>query len=716
MMEQIKVFIDENSPVNFKDLQDKFENDEFLNEDLDELITAGDVVEWNGQFYSLKRLHLQKGEIVSVKSNYLFVSLSDQEDDLRIEARNAGGAMLGDRVLITTERGEFSVYSVFFHKHQSVVGEIVSDGKRLFLEVKSIAPANVKFVFKDTGLRIGELAVAKIITYGEKENIVSFVRSLGDKNAPGNDITRIVIEENAPYEFPSEVEVELQDIPYEVSAEEIKNRHDFRQEMIVTIDGETARDFDDAVSVTKMPFGYRLGVHIADVSYYVQPKMAINNEAYNRGTSIYLTDRVIPMLPFPLSNGICSLNEGVDRLVLSVIMDIDDRGQCFRREIYPGIINSHGRLTYTYVQSVFDQGKAKDEREEMLLLLDEVAMKIRRVRTRRGSLDLDTDEMEIEVDSSGKAIGIHKKIGNEAEAMIEDLMILANEEVATAVSERKLPMLYRIHELPDSKRIDNLNYLLKRLGHQPELNPRKVTSLDIQHLLNKYKDDADAPVISEATLRSLAKARYADENKGHFGLASSCYTHFTSPIRRYPDLIVHRLIRKYFFLNNRSINKDDQDYLHEAGFDLSQKERRAVTIERRVESMKAAEYMSGNLGNRYKGYIDGITNVGLFVTLENGINGLIRFDSLSDFYAVDEARIMAIGKRHHQRFMLGDHVEVIVAAANKENGTVDLLIDDKKISRRSNVSSFKDKNVKKADKKDKKYNGRQHQHHPKRRR
>lgn len=674
MNNKIIDIIKDKGPRTYRQLLEEVELGHFLGDELDKLFTQGELVEHNGLVFLPTQLYLEKATVVSVKSNFAFARIDDTDEDIRIDAQNLGNALLGDRVFVEINRGEYSVHNVFVRANKKVIGEIYYLANKPFLKVNKLGSSAVSFRLEDHQGFSDELVVAEITSYSEFFVHTKFIESLGSKNAPGNDILRILIEENIPNEFSLEVEEQLENIPTSILKSDLEGRRDFRDELIVTIDGELARDFDDAVSVQKIPTGYRLGIHIADVASYVKEKSPIDVEAYERGTSIYVTDRVVPMLPFPLSNGICSLSEGMDRLTISVIIDVDNQGQVMKSQIFPSVINSKGRLTYTYVQQVIDAKKATNDIEEMLLLLNEVSRKIRKQRNRRGSLDLNLGEVVIDVDEEGKAIGVHLKKAIEAEQLIEDLMVLTNEVVAETITNKQLPMLYRIHEQPEGQRIDNLNYLLKRLGHKPELNPKNVSPKDMQILVNKYKYEPDGPVIMEATLRSLAKAKYSPTNYGHFGLASACYTHFTSPIRRYPDLIVHRLIHKYLF--NR--NTDDLDLLKKKlikdGDQTSDLERKALQIERRVTDIKSAEYMASHLGQKMVGMISGLTNMGMFIQLDNGISGLVRFDTLNDYYVVDDANIAATGKRNKKQYMLGDRVEVVIGSVNVDAGNIDLLM------------------------------------------
>ncbi len=669
-----------NGRHSYNELAALYDDDSQFQDELAHLFNNGLIIEHYGKILLPEHLNLVRAEIVSVKQTFAFAAIEGEEEDVHLESHALNSALLGDLVFLERRRKNYAVYSIYKRVHEKVIGEIYHLGKNTYLQVNSLAPSDVAFELSDYEGEEEELVIAKINSYEGSKVRTSFLKSLGAKNAPGNDITRILIEENVPEVFPAEVDLQVSSIPYEISKAEIKNRQDLRDQLIVTIDGEEARDFDDAVSVRKTGSGYEIGVHIADVSYYVNEGSPIDLEAYERGTSIYVLDRVIPMLPFALSNGICSLKEGEDRLTISVIMNIDQYGQVRSSKILPSVIKSKGRLTYTYVQDVIERNKPENDIEKMLLLLDEVANKIRKNRIRRGAIDLDLGELHIKTNKEGKAIDVQLKKGIESENLIEDLMVLTNEVVAETITNKKLPMLYRIHEQPEGQRIDNLNYLLKRLGHRSDLNPKGVKPKDMQILVNKYKNEPEGPVIMEASLRSLAKARYAPINHGHFGLASTCYTHFTSPIRRYPDLIIHRLIRKYLFNNDKDI-EGLKKYLTKAGEQTSDLERRAIKIERLVNDMKSAEFMETLVGETMHGMITGLANSGMFVQLDNGVSGLIRFDTMSDYYKVDEAGISARGRRSKVEYMLGERVEVVISAASKETSNIDLILKEEKKSK-----------------------------------
>lgn len=645
---------------------------------LNYLVEQGEIIFENDDYFLPETVGLIRAEIVSVKDQFAFAEIAPTGDDLKINAQDLHGAILGDIVFVRHQRYGDEVVKIVKRRYEELVGEVDTYGPMTYLKVKGIVPTSTTILVNNFRGRTGEIVVAKIVRATEKSIVTDFVRSLGDKNAPGVDITRILVENDAPIDFPDDVEAEVQALPNQVLDSDLKPRRDLRDELIVTIDGETAKDFDDAVSIRKEKDGYLIGVHIADVSYYVQENTAIDKEAVRRGTSIYVTDRVVPMLPFALSNGICSLNPHVDRLTITCDIKVNNKGEVIDSQIYPSVIHSKHRLTYTYTNEVILRNDPQNELESMLLMLDMVARKIRKNRVQRGSLDFDMDELKIEVDAQGVPTSIGRRERIESERMIEDLMILANEEVAQTIEKRRLPFIYRIHELPSGKKLENFLVLGTRFGIKATFNPLKVTPLDLQHLLNLVDGKAYESIFSSMLLRSLAKARYSIDNKGHFGLASECYTHFTSPIRRYPDLIVHRLLRRYLFDRNTAYNLAFQEKLLFLADDTSIKERRAITIERAANDMKAAEYMSREIGSMYDGFIDGMSQAGLFVQLSNGISGMIRFDSLPDFYALDKFGQSAHGRRTHTKFVLGAPLKVKVLATDKAKGQILLGLEKQK--------------------------------------
>lgn len=630
------------------------------------------LVIFEDQHYVLPEvLGLLVADIVSVKDHFAFAKLLNSEEEIRIEEDQLADALLGDRVYLRY-RYVFRVIKIVRRGYEQIVGEIHRGKGFVELLTQHLAPISTIFLVQEGKAEDGDIVLTKIVKSHPHEIHVKIEKILGQKNAPGMDITRWILEHDAPIEFSKETEIEVLRLPMQVKEEECLHRLDLRKELIYTIDGEDARDLDDAVSIQKVDSGYRIGVHIADVSYYVTSQSAIDQDAFLRGTSIYVTDRVVPMLPFSLSNGICSLNPNEDRLTISCLIEINENGEVISSSIQPSVIHSHHRLTYTYVNEVIHRNQPQNALEENLLLLYEASQKIRFLREKNGALDLNVPEVKVIVDSKGVPMRIEKKVQHEGEKVIEDLMILANEAVARTFNQRHLQFLYRIHENPRLQKLEQFISFSSRLGYPPRFSPLKVTPLDLQQHITPILDQPQGEILSAVLLRSLAKARYSEQNKGHFGLASRCYTHFTSPIRRYPDLIVHRLIRKYLFEEDFSHLSELESYLNYAAEETSIKERRAITIERECIDHKGAEYMENHLGEEMEGYIEGMNTTGLFVQLDNGLSGCLRFEDFHDYFYLDEHNHTAFSKRKGMRFLLGERVKVIIAEADKNKGQITL--------------------------------------------
>ena len=668
-----------------------FSNENETKEAIKELVEEGRIVKVRKEYYIPEDLGLIKGTIVSIKENFSFAKITDEED-VYIDNKNLNSAFLNDVVYLLkhkhSRRDEYIVYSIITRSRKTIVGEIKSLYGQFVLDVQDIAPSKMTFVINPTPIKLfeGYIALCSIAKQSKNTTYVDVISLIGNKNDPGVDITHIILKHNASIEFPYEVRKELESLPSVVSEEEIKDREDFRDHLIVTIDGEDAKDFDDAVEVNRCAEGYEIGVHIADVAHYVKKGSALNKEALNRGTSIYVTDRVVPMLPFELSNGICSLNPHVDRLTTSCIFKMDPYGNILSSRITKGVIKSKARLTYTYVNEVL-QKKNKlrfgEEVDKLIYLLNEVSTKLRKKRKARGALDLESTEIKFICDSNGEPIGVEKRVQQDGEKLIEDLMIAANEIVSETIESMGLAFIYRIHEKPKSKKMESFMKMSEHMGYRCNFSSLKVTPKELQILMDKVEDGSQKKIMSMMMLRSLAKARYFSQNLGHFGLASSSYTHFTSPIRRYPDLLVHRLIDLYLVegkVENNKILKEEIDYIAE---NSSIKERNAITIEREVEDLVSAKYMATKIGNQYKGFINGMISSGFFVELDNGIDGFVEFDDISDdYYVYDETYMSAFGVRKGKEFSLGDEVEVIVNKVSIEESRITFsLISNQKTNK-----------------------------------
>ncbi len=477
--------------------------------------------------------------------------------------------------------------------------------------------------------------------------------------------------------FSEEVMHEVDLLPNGVKEEEIIGRRDLRGELIFTIDGDDTKDIDDAISIEVLEnSNYKLGVHIADVSYYVKENTKIDEEAYDRGTSVYLADRVIPML----SNGICSLNPNVDRLAISCEMEINHKGEVVSYDIFESVINSKKQMTYKCVNKILEENVVPEGYEpfvDSLTKMLELANILRDYRTRRGCIDFNIDEAKIIVNEKGEAIDVVLRNRGVGEKLIEDFMIAANETVATCIYFMELPFVYRIHGEPNEEKINNFLKFINILGYKVNGKIKDITPIEMQKILGQLSDKKEFPILSKLLLRSMQKAVYDRNNIGHFGIASKCYTHFTSPIRRYPDTTVHRLLRTYLF--EHKVDNDTVEYWeHKLPFlteHASSKERDSIECEREVDDMKKAEYMEKHIGEEYDGIISSIMSFGIFVELPNLVEGLVKIDDLTDdTYIFDEETFSLRGAKNKRGYRLGDSVKVKVKAANKEAKTVDFLI------------------------------------------
>ena len=650
-------------------------------------LTVLDYINYNVLTYNKKKelivskdFKSYEGEVVRVKEKFSFVHIEELDEDYYVKNEFMSNALIHDKVKIwlfpLDDRG--IIEKVIERGNKEVVG-LLSYSKRVHVKPND---TSIPYIFLEENSLISspnDLVVVTITSYeNELRGVIKEV--LGNKNNPGVDILAKIYEHNVPYEFSDATKEYVQNkIPrsLRVSSKMKEERLDLRDELIVTIDGEDAKDFDDAISVSINDDGtYKLGVHIADVTHYVKKNSPIDKDAVERGTSCYLADRVVPMLPFELSNGICSLNPNEDRLTLSCIMNIDEDGKVITYDIKKSIIHSKYRLTYKDVNKLYNHEiKMDKELSEMLFLAKRVASKIRKERDSRGNIDLDIDEAKLIIDVNGKVIDIVKRERGISEMMIEDFMISANESVASYVYYMELPMIYRIHENPPLKKLKDLKQIINPLGYHLNIN-NDVHATEFQNILNKSKGKPEEDVIRQMVLRSMAKAIYHEENKGHFGLASKCYTHFTSPIRRYPDLLVHRLLKMYISEDITELNYPK--LLGEVSLiaDKSSKcERRAVDLERDVTSMKMAEYMENMIGEVFEGNISGMIDSGMFVELKNTIEGMIKFETVhSDFLIFDKKRMVVYSRGSNKQYRLGDPVKVLVLNASKATGKIEFTL------------------------------------------
>ncbi len=536
---------------------------------------------------------------------------------------------------------------------------------------------------KDMGAVTGHKVVVRITDFGgERHNPEGIITEIiGHVNDPGTDILSIIKAYGLPEEFPKEVMRQAALMPDMVDDREVEGRLDLRHLPTVTIDGEDAKDLDDAITISKEGDHYTLGVHIADVTHYVQEGMPLDEEAYKRGTSIYLVDRVIPMLPHKLSNGICSLNAGTDRLALSCIMEIDDKGNVLGHQIAETVINVDKRMTYTVVNAIVtDQDKTvMEEYQElvpMFCLMKELADILRAKRRQRGSIDFDFPESKIVLDNKGKPIEIKPYERNAATRIIEDFMLMANETVAEDYFWQELPFVYRTHEYPDPEKMKRLGTFINNFGYTIRTQNGEVHPKEIQKLLDKIEGTSEEALIGRLTLRSMKQAKYGTICTGHYGLAANYYTHFTSPIRRYPDLQIHRIIKENLKggLREKRIAHYEQ-ILPEVAVQCSVMERRADEAERETDKLKKCEYMSQHIGDIYQGVISGVTNWGLYVELPNTVEGLVHINELQgDYFIFDEEHMELVGDLTGIRYKLGQKVCVKVAGTDKITRTIDFIL------------------------------------------
>lgn len=634
-----------------------------------------------------------KGTFLETNQDYSFVRVLGFDEDIFIHGSKANGAIDGDIVLVhITKEGredrkcEGEVEKVLLRETKNKVGTVCFSDDYNDILVKLDDKKFIEPIILDgerselIRLVEGDKVVVTFSNRKKKNKIIATLkRHIGHINDPGIDIESILAEHDVYTDFPSEVLEELKDIPTEVREKDLVGRRDLREEMIFTIDGDDTKDIDDAISVIRLDNGnWKLGVHIADVSYYVKECSEIDLEARKRGTSVYVADRVVPMLPHQLSNGICSLNPNVDRLAVTCEMEIDNKGNLVSYEIFPSVIRSRIQMTYKKVNKFLEEGIAPEGYEpyiEMLSSMKQLSSIIRNNKVRRGCIDFDTDEAKIIVDNEGKAIDIIKRERGVGEKLIEDFMIIANETVANHFYYMDLPSLYRVHGLPDEERLMKFLGVLSNFGISLNGDIKKMKPKVVQTIVNELKKYPEFRVLSTRLLSCMDKAIYSTENIGHFGIASTCYTHFTSPIRRYPDTTIHRLLRNYFFMEDGITDEKIRHFkeiLSDIAIHSSERERASVECEREVDSMKMAEYMEGHIGEEFTGMISGVTSFGLFVQLDNLIEGLVHISTFEDDeYEYDSKREILLGKRTRNIFRIGEEVVIKVVAASKEARTID---------------------------------------------
>lgn len=662
-----------------------------LKEVLDILIAEGKIgISKKGKYGKAEEFALA-GTFSGHAKGFGFVTIEGREQDVFIPADKTKGAMDGDKVQIVIEgeargkRAEGAVLRILEHANKTVIGFYQKNKNFGF-----VLPDNQKLgqdIFipqgKDMGAVTGHKVIVRITDFGDDrkkpEGVITEI--LGHVNDPGVDILSIIKAYGLPEGFPDEVMVQVAGIPDEVEEEEKKNRLDLRHLQTVTIDGEDAKDLDDAISISKENDDhYTLGVHIADVSHYVTENSPLDKEALKRGTSVYLVDRVIPMLPHKLSNGICSLNAGTDRLALSCLMEIDGKGNVIGHRIAETLIQVDRRMTYTAVNAIVTD-RDPDVMEEygdfvpMFDLMKELADILRERRKKRGSIDFDFPESKIILDEKGRPVDIKPYERNAATKIIEDFMLMANETIAEDYFWQELPFLYRTHDYPDPEKMKRLGTFINNFGYTIRTQNGEVHPKELQKLLDKIEGTPEEALISRLTLRSMKQAKYTTVCTGHFGLAANYYTHFTSPIRRYPDLQIHRIIKE-----NLRRGLSDRRFVHydsilpEVAVQCSSMERRADEAERETDKLKKCEYMSKRIGKEYDGVISGVTNWGLYVELPNTVEGLIRVnDLMGDYFVFDEEHMELVGEMTRKSYKLGQKIRVQVADTDKLTRTIDFI-------------------------------------------
>ncbi len=632
-----------------------------------------------------------EGVFESNQRGFGFVRV-EGEEDIFIPESFVHGAMHTDKVRVKITEGarggqrrEGEIVKIIERGTNEIVG--------IYRKSKSfgfVIPDNMRFTKdiyvpeeRSKGAVTGHKVVVKITDFGGKgkkpEGIVTEI--IGHINDPGTDILSVVKAFGIPMEYPKEVLRQVEDMPDEVPEADKAGRMDLRSWQMVTIDGEDAKDLDDAVSITKKDGIYTLGVHIADVSNYVTEGSPLDVEALKRGTSVYLVDRVIPMLPHKLSNGLCSLNAGVDRLALSCIMDIDEKGKVVGHKIAETVINIDRRMSYTAVKKILadnDEETIKEYEElvPMFKMMEKLAKILRDRREQRGSIDFDFPESKIYLDEKGVPVDIRPYERNVATRIIEDFMLIANETVAEDYFWQELPFVYRTHDTPDPEKMIKLGMFISNFGYGIKSTGSQIHPKEIQKLLGRIEGTPEETLISRLTLRSMKQAKYATVSTGHFGLAANYYCHFTSPIRRYPDLQIHRIIKENLRgkLNGKRIDHYE-DILTEVADESSRLERRAEEAERDTDKMKKVQYMSKHIGEEFEGVISGVTQYGMYVELPNTVEGMVHISNMrDDYYRYDEEHYELVGERTGRRYKLGQTVRVIVEDTDKLARTIDFSI------------------------------------------
>ncbi|KRM13572.1 ribonuclease R [Paucilactobacillus suebicus] len=651
----------------------------------------------NGEFQAVPKKPVLSGIFHGNDKGFGFVAYDPDQPDIYVNPDHTMHALSGDEVEVDILRPgkpdgsqgpEGQVTRIITHHYEKVVGEFklaAQNGYIGEIVLKDKKISSYKFYVTDQGIHPtdGEVVTADVTRYPTNEEPKTMVgvakETIGNKDEPGVDILSIVYAHELPHEFPEDVVEQADHIEEEISEDEKKDRVDITDQPLVTIDSTESKDLDDAVVAWKMDNGnYHLGVHIADVSHYVQEGTPLDREAYDRGTSVYLTDRVIPMLPRRLSNGICSLNPGVERLSMSCEMEINSEGKVVNHKIFPSVMKSHARMTYKGVNAILEahDKKTREKYSELVPMFEDMADLHRilvKMRHRRGAIDFDAPEAKIVVDEEGHPTDIVLRDRGLSERMIESFMLAANETVAEHFKRLHVPFLYRIHETPDGERVKNFFEFLSVIGHPVRGDISKLKPKMLQNVLKDVAGTPEEQMVQTMMLRSMKQAKYSDESVGHFGLDADFYTHFTSPIRRYPDTTVHRLIKWYA---KHGTGDDAQakyeKQLPEIAEHTSVTERRGIDTERDVDSMKKAEYMEDHVGETFNAVVSSVMKFGLFVALENTVEGLIHISNMNDdYYEYVEKHMALVGRRYHRIFQIGQEIKVKLVRVDKDQREVD---------------------------------------------
>jgi ribonuclease R len=659
---------------------------QLVNVVLQELRDAEALVETERGKYQLKS---QGGTVTGMmelnSKGYGQVSSEELEEPVFVSAANMNHALDGDKVRVRLyarrkrSNPEAEVIEVIERAKTTFVGTIEISQFSAFLVPNKKTPFDL-FIPKDKlmGAKHGQKAIARIMDWPERARnpFAEIIDVLGDAGNNNTEMHAILAEFGLPYHYPEAVNQAAEKIPVIISKEEIKLRRDFRKVPTFTIDPVDAKDFDDALSIQKLENGFwEIGVHIADVTHYVKPESLLEDEAYNRATSVYLVDRVVPMLPEKLSNGVCSLRPHEDKLCFSAVFQLDDLCTIHDQWFGRTVIYSDRRFTYEEAQQIIETGEG--EMKEEILTFDRLAKKLREQRFEEGSIGFDRVEVKFDIDSEGKPLSVFFKESKDSNKLIEEFMLLANKRVAEFIGKpdgkkKERTFVYRIHDKPDPEKLDSFNHFIKRFGYGIMTNNPKTVMESMNRLIENVNGKKEQNVIETLAIRTMAKAEYSTRNIGHYGLGFEFYSHFTSPIRRYPDMMVHRLLARYLE-DGRSVQADQYEQMCRHSSDM---ENRAASAERSSIKYKQVEFMADKIGQQFKGVISGVKEWGVYVELdENKCEGMIpMFELTDDFYEFDEKNYCIIGRRMHKKYQLGDTIEVEIARANLERKQLDFRI------------------------------------------